>query len=290
MKLAEFRRRLEITFWIAAVDIMKTLKERKALLYGSLLFLPVACLATTLVLVVSAAAQRLARARTARPVPVEALAAPVDNPTQAPGARQQNTLVILVDQLAPKGSHLEGVWLAAWLPNRPKVTLLPLYPSAALEATDPAGLPVELFGLAPDGAPAPSFLDAIRTKDFRWDNLMVVDRVALARFIEMAGGVDVADKRLDGAMAVAKLPSAAESRQEALRSQAALATELCRMAPQIFPAYLQADRFNEIKGHVYTDPEFGQIVAGLAELRDDGGSLSCELPTLQEAFRHVPAN
>ncbi len=91
-------------------------------------------------------------------------------------------------------------------------------------------------------------------------------------------------------MAVAKLPSVAESQLDALKSQAFLAIDLCDKVPRIVAAFERADQLREVQGHLYSVPDFGQILSGWSEMRDYGGSLSCELPTLQEAYRHVPAN
>ncbi len=265
------------------------------MLYSSLLLVPGVCLVVALAATFSNWDSRIARVKLmqaglAQTGPIMGLELPENSPSSAPGTGQRNMLIILVDQVAQRGSHLEGVWLAAQLPHRPQVTLLPLYPQATLETSNSGGIPVEEFGLQPGGVPVPGFLEAIRKKDFKWDALLLVDRVALARFIELAGGMETTRGRLDGALAVAKLPAASESLQEALRGQAVLASELCRMAPQFFPAFRQAERWNEIKDHVYAEPGFGQFVDNLAEMGDYGGALTCELPTLQEAFQHVPAN
>jgi len=295
MKQADFFSRLEIAFWIEAVKIMKRMKERRALLSVSFLVFLSLCLVVGAGLVLPAGAHKPVETKAAVSLPATAISEQV-SPTlatvssQATGTGQRNTLLILVDQLSAKGSHLEGVWLVAQLPHHPQVTLLPVYPSVSLDAQAQDMLPVDLFSLTLEGVPSPAFLDAIRSKDFWWDDLLVLDRVALAEFVDLAGGVDLAHGRLDGALAVAKLPAAAESSQEALKGQSMLAGELCRKASQIISAYNQAAAINNFPGHVYSEPELGQIFANWSEVGEYGSSLSCQLPTLQEAFRHAPTN
>lgn len=102
------------------------------------------------------------------------------NARQALGNGQHNLLILLVDQLTAPHPSLEGIWLLITIPETPRVTLVPVFPSAK-ETTD-LPLYIESFTLTDDHHPDPGFL-ALLGEQILWNDYLVADREAIARII-----------------------------------------------------------------------------------------------------------
>ena len=177
MNLVNISRRLEISFWIVLVTL---LRDKRAIRYIPAAFISGLCLAMGALMVVCTGYLHIASGRAKGHEPADSIPMPrgvamvdIDN-------GQHNVLVILTDQLTVKPLYLEGVWLVVYNPSTSQGMFLPLYPSSLNEDADQDNPLVSLFRLEPDGAPAPIFLEALRVeKDVWWDNYMVLDETAL---------------------------------------------------------------------------------------------------------------
>jgi len=273
MNLANMGRRLEIAFWIGAVAFLLQLKEKKVFFYITSIALIASFLSIIAWVVVSASAPAPA-ALPAGEVVVPAASVDSIKPL-AEG--QHNTLVILVDQIGQPDPKLEGMWLVVRHIPRPHVMLLPLYPKLQGNADE---ILVEHFRLNADGAPAHVFLQALQSKDLRWDSLLVLDKASLAQLIQLVGGVDLGQGILSGAEVIAQLPSSRQSPEGALSVQADLVLELCKRTPQLALSGDPISEMEQFSDHIYLDPSFKQVAASWIQLQDEISTVSCEMPTL----------
>jgi hypothetical protein len=158
--------------------------------------------------------------------------------------------------------------------------MLPLYPGSLQGGSLLDKQLSSLFGLEPDGSPTSEFLQAVQSKDFWWDSLFLLDRLSLARLVELAGGVELDGEKMDGEQAVAWLPSARETPQAALVAQAALAHELCEKSPLIFSGDGMVKNLESVFGQTYLTPGLADGIAGW-RLPEPASRLFCELPTFR---------
>jgi hypothetical protein len=280
MNLANISQRLEISFWIVVVTLMK---DKRVLRFAPAALISSLCLVMGALMVVCTGYLHIASRRAKGHEPVDSIPKPraiamtdIDN-------GQHNVLVILADQLNAEPLYLEGVWLVVYLPSTSQLTFLPLYPSSLSEGAYQDNPLVSLFRLGPGGAPAPVFLKALREeKNVWWDNFLVLDETALTGMVDALGGIDLGLGCVNGAQAVANLSPKSREPREALVEQATLARGLCFRAPELFWGANPVGRFDLHSGHVFSDLAFDGSTLYWPGLGKNVRNLSCEFPTLQE--------
>ncbi len=104
----------------------------------------------------------------------EAIAAP-----QAKNV-QQNTLIVLVDNLGAGSPALEGIWLAARAEGNDTVNWEPIYPVPLTEADEEYAKPHSALYL-PDANFDPNALPPLRSQGIWWNDVFWVDKVALSK-------------------------------------------------------------------------------------------------------------
>jgi hypothetical protein len=266
--------RLEIFFWWTVIYLMK---EKKSLLLFPILLFLAACSLLGYLAVTSAGLP----VQAAGALPVAAADnGPFPTVQKAASNGQRNVLLVGVDRLDAAQPRLEGIWLVAYLPPTPRLTILPLYP-ASLSGGAPEDTRLEsLFRLLPGGAPDPAFLSALQEKDLWWNNYAVVESSLLGQLADLAGGVSLGEGEMDGQALLASLPHAWDNPKKALRAQAKAMQALCGEAGAVIP-HLDANQvYPMVASRIASDLNAGQILKSWQDLQKSGDSLSCEFPTL----------
>lgn len=291
--------RLEILFWNLAIDLLTespVFQELATWAYYRGLplwrrfcqraFTPRARawgLAATVALVLATAGAGLAALdpfQLARQAPEASLAVPTNG--------QRNLLVVGVDRLASPSPRLESVWLVVYFPGRSPVTLLPIYP--ALPGTLSQGEPAleEAFGMAPNGKPSAAFLRRLRQERLWWSGYLLLDEGGLAVLLDSLGGIELGGSRVDGARALASLPSPEVDRLGALDAQAELLRAACKAAGQEspLPATPQelARLLDAIRAHYRTDLDLPAILQEWILGAGEQTALACEFPLQAAAY------
>lgn len=94
--------------------------------------------------------------------------------TETPPAKQNNLLVIQVDDLALDQPNLKAVWLASYFisANQSVMTFTSLFPSADANIS---GDYTATFAIKPDGTLSKRFLTAVSSANITWDGYLVID-------------------------------------------------------------------------------------------------------------------
>ncbi|MBN2548476.1 MAG: hypothetical protein JXB15_04935 [Anaerolineales bacterium] len=273
MNLTQISRRIEITFWLAAIAIMK---DRRLLLWLKILAI-VSLLAAFLLIGYSGVRKQiLPRAFPMAFQPV----AHTQAPTQ-PANGQVNVLVILVDRLEVEKPALEGVWLGVFLPSMPRVTLLPVYPAALQDAESQDERLEKAFRLDAKGQPAAKFQAILQEKELWWNNFIILDRTTVSEFIDLAGGIEIDQLgNQNGPESLAVLPHAWQAPERALVMQASLAAGLCRKKPAELVGANPVQTIDRLSRHMVFDFGIEEIVSAWYQLQAYNGAISCEFPTL----------
>ena len=282
MSIGYLTHRLEITFWIAAVSVMKSRRAMRVLPFVLLLSLCLVSMSIT-----SITLGRLAKDRETRPQAVQPTSGPTDTPPVATG--QKNALLILADDLESPEPRLEGVWLCVFLPTAPRLTMLPLYP-AALSGGHKEDLRLAgLFGLDGQKMPLPAFQDSLKAKGLWWDYMLVIDEAGIQDVVDLVGGIDLDAGHLNGIETLAYLPKAWEAPQEALYSQARLGSALCQAKNEMLEKIDSVQLIKILVNHVQANVSPTDMAAAVAWLKtqSDDHKFDCDFPTLPELFPAV---
>jgi hypothetical protein len=211
---------------------------------------------------------------------------------ELPRQKQRNILLIGVNHMESPSPELESVWLILYLPDMPRLTLMPLYPSIGSSnvrgqiTADPSL--AALFQAGTNSKPNSAFFEKLSQGDIHWDNFVLVDEIALIDLIDFLGGLEtksdpqVAESgKTNGIQALARLQPTAGNPQKALLSQTQLFQQLCRSAsflnapPQRIPVLFQT-----ISNHLVTDLDSEQVIVDLESMLSSGEEISCEFPFL----------
>lgn len=165
-------------------------------------------------------------------------------------------------------------------PSGLKVTFMPVYP--ARSAKDKSL--VEAFRPSQGGGLPPSFVQALKAQGLWWDHHLVVDHAALARLVDLAGGIEIGNGLSSGQQVVGLLPIAGQDARTALEFQGRIAQGICqRFDAILINASPEAMADLLVKGtpssppHSDLDPQ--ALRQSWSGLRRSGG-LDCEFPTL----------
>jgi len=283
MTLSDIAQRIEISFWIFIIFVMKDKKAIRCVLLLLLLsmFLTVS--------VFSAVYEVYAQKKddlVSQNYPI-----PTSSSSSIPvTGSQRNVLVILVDHLVEQNPRLEGVWLVVYLPKTPHLTFLPVFPVDLSGQTTQDDSLANNFHLDSHGRPTIDFLEAIEAKDIRWDDVLLFDKVSLAVLIDLSGGLDSALGPMSGTHAVSQLPAAWQEPRAALENQAALAEGICQKIDWLIRNPDTTRLLELLAGRVYSETESTNHFPGWSFFRDFGGTISCEFPTFSGISSLAPTD
>lgn len=274
MDITHLPQRLEISFWTAAVYIMQ---DRKLFRNVCMAMVAVMIVCTSLIILAIVEPSPSASASNIQPIP-----AGITTPVSATG--QHNLLVVVVDKLNSDQPRLQSAWLALSIPRSPRLTMLPLYPAALKGGPkEDARLAAE-FALTAEGAPKEGFLKILREKDLWWNHYIVVDHTALEKMVDLLGGFQLGSEQIDGKHAIEKLPSPVDYPRPALLGQATLLAQLCEGTAAKLNSSDPKRVLEAFPRHWRTDFTTEEIVGGWQNMKAEGSRLTCEFPTLTDAF------
>ena len=107
----------------------------------------------------------------------------------APSAKniQQNTLIVLVDDLGSQNPALEGIWLAARSAGNDTFNWEPVYPVPLTEADEEFAKPHSAFYLHDAHFDDPSALPPLRSSGIWWNEVFWIDNAALGALQTITG-------------------------------------------------------------------------------------------------------
>jgi hypothetical protein len=172
--------------------------------------------------------------------------------------KQQNLVLILIDNLGNPGYHLESVWLLLFTPDYPDITLLMLYPSSK----EPYKNLADQFKLTPDGKLDVSFTDALHGFKFNFQGFILVDEEGLSQWIDWMKGIDIDGNTLNGANVLSYTPKPWNDLDKSITPQMTVATGLCKKAI-LLPKDVNWFTLlgNILPGHMSTDLSLKDTVA-----------------------------
>jgi hypothetical protein len=198
------------------------------------------------------------------------------------GNGQHNILIIAIDRFDKPFPRLEGVWLLLYLPDFPKLTLIPLYPSLQNNGSTKADSLEKSFRLTDKRQPDSTFFASIRSMDLWWNSYVVMDETASAYLIERISGVSTNGQPINGMRAVAKLPLAWENPQDAVRAQASLLAGLCKKENQPGTPLDLKNALSELSNHLSSDINPGQLIMDWKSMTTVDKFITCEFPTIDQ--------
>lgn len=101
-------------------------------------------------------------------------------PSPSPSNAQQNFLFALVENAQDENSPLLALWLAATYLDSGEVSWMPIYPQPLDEGRDPFSEAHEPILVSPQALGNWQTFDLLRQQGIRYDEIVVLDRVALA--------------------------------------------------------------------------------------------------------------
>lgn len=211
---------------------------------------------------------------------------------QLPRQEQRNILLIGVNHLESPKPELESVWLILYLPDMPKLTLMPLYPTVGFghergQIIADSSL-ASLFQVGADSIPDPALFRYLSQSKIHWDNYIVFDEIALIDLIDFLGGLETKidpqlaeSGRTSGIQALARLQPTAGNPQKALLSQTELFQQICRTVSSVnAPVQRIPALFKTISNHLVTDLESEQVINDMESMLFSDGQIYCEFPFL----------
>ena len=100
---------------------------------------------------------------------------------------QQNTLIVLVDNLGAQNPTLEGLWLAARSEGNETFNWQPIYPVPLTEVDEEFAKPHSAFYLPDANFDDPGALPPLRSTGIWWNEVFWVDEAALGKLQAITG-------------------------------------------------------------------------------------------------------
>jgi hypothetical protein len=199
---------------------------------------------------------------------------------QEPDPNQRNTLMLVVDQLDQPKPVLEGVWLLIISELTNEIQLFPMDIQstggdwATTESLD------KKFSLGRDHLPAKSFIDALHSRDVRWDNIAIIDRAGLAGLAGLLGWINPGkgNVSLDPGKFSKQKPTF--TIQKNLISQVVYLRGLCERNLEIIQKMDPETVITLLEDHLKTDFDLRDLDEFWNRSRDQERQWFCEFPTL----------
>ncbi len=275
MQYIPISRRLEIAFWTHLVSVIEKLQSPGRGPARWLLLFAFAGLCVFGAILMSASATDALQSVEQLPPSSASLAQAQAVP------KQHNTLLILVEDLSATSPRLETVWLVAYSVELNQLTFLPLFPALNGGASQGQAL-VAYFALDAPGRPAAPFLQALSARHLWWDSYLVVDLETLAALLELGSGVDSPYGQVGSAQTVRLIQDFRQQPQLVLQLQADAIQALCRRTAGIIQVADPQSVLGVMASSSRSDLDWARLQSGWIELRQVGGALACEFPTLEK--------
>ena len=208
-----------------------------------------------------------------------------DGSKSANPPRQNNILLLGVDDLQATQPRLEAAWLVMYITQTPHFTIMPIYPGIPAEdgkATKSDGQLAKLFRSDPVGIPGPGFFSELKDRGLWWSGYFIVDHLALASVIEIVQETTGSEElSANPGQSLLKVPLAWKDPAGARLGQIQVAQAFCEEA-----ALLNANDIGAIDhlfllfpDHILSDIPREQAAAEMVGMLVHNSPLSCEFPT-----------
>ena len=272
MNISNLSNQIEIAFWTGVVSLLRPRKSTRLITITSFLLL---CLVALLLM----AFTFFYKGRTSRSLEAKSAAVHMTPFLGRPDNGQENLLLILVDQVDATEPRLQGVWMLIHDPSGNKVYFMPIYPAQSEFGQDVK----QSVGMGKISGLAPELEQVLQREGLWWDNFLIIDRETLASLVQLAGGIDLEDGRLDGQQVIGLLPIADQDAQTALDLQARIAQGVCQRFDSMVQNESPQALFELLIGggtqSVYSDLTHSELLTSWNRLKKAGG-MSCYFPTL----------
>jgi hypothetical protein len=169
------------------------------------------------------------------------------NPSES---KQQNLVLVFVDQLGPSSFRLEAIWLLLSTQDQPDLILLLLYPSPK----EPYKNLAEQFKLTPDGKFDASFIEVLRGFKFDYQGFVLIDEAGLGQWVDWMNGIEMDGSLYNGTAVLNYIPKPWDDFDNSLTHQMTVANGLCTklgqlpkdkdgfaLLTQLFPDHMSTD-------------------------------------------------
>ncbi|HLD94241.1 MAG TPA: hypothetical protein VI703_08600 [Anaerolineales bacterium] len=190
----------------------------------------------------------------------EAIAAPAAKNTQ------QNTLIVLVDDLGAENPVLEGIWLAVRSQGDSNINWVPIYPAPLADTSEEYTKPHMAFYLPHSDFDDPSFLPPLRAQGAWWDEVFWLDLAALSVLQSLA------------TQPLQTISEPWVEPQRALYEQVQALNALCQSLPTIIGNQGLDQFLALIPGHVRSSTSPFELITRWDSWMQQGFPLSCTHP------------
>jgi hypothetical protein len=278
MTFSVISQRMEIFFWTGWISALRWIRVTRWLGAG---LLASGCLVSLLLtgLFINARGQSDRQAGAGAPVQVGKQSLAAAEPPDRARPSQNNTLLLVVDQLEGSQAQLQGAWLLVMDPEGSNGIFLPIFPSSTTSTETPTQDLSRLFSLDGSGMPAAAFQEAVRQKNIRWAHILILEHASLAAMAELEGGVDLGHGLVSGGKAVTWLDSQDPGLPSLLERQAVLLGAICLQSSILFEnAHIDLIS-GLLAGPRRSDLSLDEFQQGWKQAGKNG-KFSCEFPTI----------
>jgi hypothetical protein len=195
-------------------------------------------------------------------------------------SKQQNLLIIGVDNLSSSKARLESLWLAMYFPGRSDVAFIPLLPGYIEQTAFVDPDLAQSFSLQSNGSPGKSFFNELG-KSLWWDHFILFDRNSMSEWIDFLGGVYFQNRYQDGASVVSSLPKIDRDIENALYAHAELISAVCLQISSHPLPKETSDYLARVENHYRSDADLRGLFQDWMSVRATSElPLVCEFPTL----------
>jgi hypothetical protein len=207
------------------------------------------------------------------------------------GSGQRSILVVVVDALESDEPNLESAWLVLYLPENPRITLMPVFPTISRDIGSDENI-VKRFAVDRSIGPpvlSEDFLNYMKDMEFWWSGYILMDNEALRQISVslVAPGTQGKwkpageDSEVANSPTPLQLPLVWEAGRTSAAEQARYFQELCKRAAHYTTSGSEVIHFDIpdlIPDHFNLDFYIEQLNMEIKALTKHGSSLSCEFP------------
>ncbi len=188
---------------------------------------------------------------------------------------QQSLLIVGVDRINLSPARLQGVWYVAYLPTSPVVTLIPLYPTVNQRLNKKLE---ENFELERSNRLGREFTEVLYDSyNFDWDTQILLDDFAMIAFIDLLGGIKMANELQNGSKIVGEIPSPSANPQQALDGQIAVIRGLCEGTNRLETSMDLSKISATTTLHLAMQVDLETAYTAFSDLLATGPSLTCNI-------------
>lgn len=179
---------------------------------------------------------------------------------------QQNSLIVLVDDLNGKYHNIQGIWLAARVEGSAEISWMPIYPALLDEAETLYSQPHSPLVLETLELDSFAYLAPLREQSAWWDEIFVLDETAIGMIHGLSGSAPLA------------LADTWVEPQRALHEQVQIINSLCAN-PASLAAAGALDQFLALMpSHVQSSGSPFELITRWDGWAQAGFALSCTHP------------